>query len=138
MTQLDGSHDWQDAANIVISQDFLPQIGGAHSWLYECYRRWSSPVHVLTRSPSHVAPIAQSERDFDRGRHGSIDILREIPPPAELGLFSLSYLKSNIRQLRSLRRLAGQRRVILHCLRAFPDGCAGALYKLLHPRYTCS
>src|SRR5579862_4088158 len=136
MTRFDRSRQWEDAQNIVLSQDFLPQIGGAHSWLYECYKRWSSPVHVLTRTHSRIAPIAHAERDFDRGRHDSIDILREIPPSADQSLLSLSYLQSNIRQLRSIRRVAGSGRVILHCLRAFPDGFGGALYKLLQPRST--
>ena len=133
MRWLDRPHDWSDAANIVISQDFLPQIGGAHTWLYESYKRWSSPVQVLTKRYSEVAQIADSERDFDRQDHDSLEILRQIPPPGELSLIRRACLKSYIRQLRCVQRLAGAKPVILHCLRAFPEGFAGALYKLLHP-----
>lgn len=125
---------WQDAANVVISQDFLPKIGGAHTWLYEAYKRWSSPVSVLTERYSQSAQIAESEREFDRGGHESIVIFREILPAEELSFFNPSCLKSYARELRSVRRLAGAGTVILHCLRAFPDGFGGALYKLLHPR----
>jgi phosphatidylinositol alpha-1,6-mannosyltransferase len=133
MRRLDHSHDWNNAANIVVSQDFLPKIGGAHAWLYESYRRWRSPVRVLTKSYSEHAQIAESEREFDRAGHDSIEIFREIMPPGELGL-RLPCLKSYIRQLRSIHRLGGTGPVILHCLRAFPDGFGGALYKLLRPR----
>lgn len=127
-------HDWREAANIVISQDFLPKIGGAHYWLYETYKRWGSPVRVLTDSYSELAEIAESERKFDRAGHDSIEIFRAITPSPELSLVSPACLKSYVRQLRSVHYLAERRAVILHCLGAFPDGFAGALYKLLRPR----
>ncbi|MDB6092098.1 MAG: GDP-mannose-dependent alpha-(1-6)-phosphatidylinositol monomannoside mannosyltransferase PimB, partial [Gammaproteobacteria bacterium] len=126
--------DWQEAANIVISQDFLPKIGGAHSWLYETYKRWGSPVRVLTNRYSQLAEIAESERTFDREKHDSIEIFRTIMPSADLSLVSPACLKSYVLQLRSVHHLAERHRVILHCLRAFPDGFAGALYKQLRPR----
>jgi phosphatidyl-myo-inositol dimannoside synthase len=134
MRRFDRPHDWQEAANIVISQDFLPKIGGAHSWLYEAYKRWGSPVRVLTSRYSKLAEIAASERNFDTGRHDSIEIFRTITPSADLSLVSPACLKSYVRQLRSVHHLAERHHVILHCLRAFPDGFAGALYKLLRPR----
>jgi phosphatidylinositol alpha-1,6-mannosyltransferase len=134
MRRIDHPHDWRDAVNIVISQDFLPKIGGAHAWLYESYRRWESPVSVLTKSYSEDAWTAQSELEFDRRSHDSINIFREITPPGELGLLNPSCLKSYVLQLRSIHRLAGPKPVILHCLRAFPDGFGGALYRHLSPR----
>jgi phosphatidylinositol alpha-1,6-mannosyltransferase len=136
MSQFDYSHDWHDATNIVISQDFLPKIGGAHTWLYESYRRWESPVRLLTQTYSKDSRIAQAERQFDRAQHGSVEVLREITPPRVLGLLDLSCWKSYAGQLRSIRRLAGGKPVVVHCLRAFPDGFAGALYKLSHRRST--
>jgi phosphatidylinositol alpha-1,6-mannosyltransferase len=136
MRQLDISRNWRTATNIVVSQDFFPKIGGAHTWLYESYRRWSTPVRLLTQTYSQDARISQAELEFDRGRHGSLQILREIVPPEKVDLLNTSCWKSYAGQLRSIRRLAGSEPVILHCLRAFPDGFAGALYKMLHPRAT--
>lgn len=134
MRQRDCAEGWQNVANIVISQDFLPKIGGAHSWLYESYKRWSSPIRVLTQCYSEDPRVAQSERAFDEAGHESVQIFREIAPAGEESLFRPACLNSYVRQLRSLHRLAGRGAVILHCLRAFPDGFAGALYKLLRPR----
>src|ERR1700737_4234448 len=134
MRRLDPSRDWHNAAAIVLSQNYLPKIGGAHAWLYESYRRWGSPVRVLTQSYSSDERLAESEREFDRARHGSLEIFRQITPPGELSLLRLACLSSYARQLRSIHHLAGSGPVILHCLRAFPDGFGGALYKLLHPR----
>jgi len=134
MRRGDHSRDFRKAADIVISQDFLPVIGGAHAWLYESYRRWKSPVKVLTRAYSSDPRLAQAEREFDRGEHGSIEILREITPPGELDLLSLPCWKSHLGELRSIRRVAGGKPVILHCLRAFPDGFSAALYKRVRRR----
>jgi phosphatidyl-myo-inositol dimannoside synthase len=134
MRRPDSANGWDDAANIVISQDFLPKIGGAHTWLYESYRRWKSPVSVLTQTYSNESRIANAQREFDEEGHDSIEVLREITPPGELDFRSLPCWRSYLRQLRSIQRLAGRKPVILHCLRAFPDGFGGALYKLLHPR----
>ena len=128
------SHDQHAATDIVISQDFPPQIGGAHAWLYETYSRWKSAVVVLTKNYSRDARLGADEREFDRASHGSLRIVRQILPPGDLSLLSPRCLLSYIRQLRSIWRLARPGRVTLHCLRAFPDGFGGALYKLLQPR----
>ena len=134
MRWVDPSRDRHTATDIVISQDFLPQIGGAHAWLYETYSRWKSAVVVLTKSHSQDAALAAAEREFDRAGHGSVRILRQILPPGGLSLLSPRCWLSYIRQLWSIRALARPGGVTLHCLRAFPDGFGGALYKLLHPR----
>jgi phosphatidylinositol alpha-1,6-mannosyltransferase len=134
MRRVDHSRDRPTATDIVISQDFLPQIGGAHAWLYETYSRWKSAVVVLTKSYSRDAGLAAEEREFDRASHGSLRIVRQILPPGDLSLLRPRCLLSYIRQLWSIRRLARPGGVTLHCLRAFPDGFGGALYKLLRPR----
>src|SRR5262245_27216794 len=63
-------------ADVVITQDFLPQVGGAHFWLYEAYRRWPSVVTLLTRSYDALPEKRSVEEQFDALSHGALKILR--------------------------------------------------------------
>ena len=38
----------EKSMNIVFSLDFFPQLGGAHVWLYEVFRRWPQDILFLT------------------------------------------------------------------------------------------
>ncbi len=121
-------------SDVVVSFDFLPQIGGAHLWLYEVYRRWGSQVEVLTRQYSPAPAEAEAEREFDRGPHGALRIHRRARPVAAIDLLDPGCLRSFGSHVLAIGRLAGQPVTRVHALRAFPEGFAALLYKTLHPR----
>jgi phosphatidylinositol alpha-1,6-mannosyltransferase len=125
--------DAGDIAHVVISFDSLPQIGGAHSWLHEVYSRWSTPVSFLTAAISHDAEEAARQRAFDALDHGSLQYVREVDVPGEINLLKPACWGKFLRAGESVSRLRQGRRVVLHSLRAFPEGFAGLLYKARHP-----
>lgn len=108
-------------------------IGGAHLWLYETYRRWPTPVAFLTRRYDRNAQEAQAEADFDRRDHGSIRIVRRDITVGEIDLLKSSCRRRFWSVASEIRRLADDRPVTLHCLRAFPEGFAGLIAMLRSP-----
>lgn len=119
--------------DIVLSQDFLPKIGGAHLWLYEIYSRWSSPVKVLTQKCNSNIEEEQEERRFDENDHGSIEIIRSDIAIKDINLFSLKCLSQLSHSLRKLTQIMGTEIATIHCLRAFPEGLVAMLIKLVRP-----
>lgn len=132
--------------DIVISTDFPPAIGGAHTWLYEVYRRWPSPVSVLAGTVSPDNAEWAEVCSFDSGIHGSLTISRAARRINDLNVLSAGCLRSVVSQLHQIsllkakaarNELSDQREVTrLHALRAFPEGIVGLLYKLIHFRDT--
>ncbi len=125
-----------DAADIVITQDFFPKIGGAHYFLYEVYRRWPAPVLLLTRPYEDSPQESAAQAEFDCRSHGSLRIVRE-----DMAIGEIDFLKSSSRRrigavVRHVLTLAAGRPVTLHCLRAFPEGLVGLLSKLRRPLST--
>lgn len=121
-------------ADIVLSHDFLPKVGGAHAWLYEVYRRWPDPVRLLTLAPGDAA-TAQAGQAFDALPHGSLSIGRVLGPMSDLDAKSPACWRAFASHVREIRRSAGAP-VRLHALRAFPEGIEGLLATLLAPRTT--
>ena len=136
----------QIMTDIVISTDFPPAIGGAHTWLYEVYRRWPSPVSVLAGTVSTEGAQGRTEHNFDKASHGALTISRSARRIYDLNLVSpqcLSSIASQIHQISALNTRATRRELSahiqvtrLHALRAFPEGFVGLLYKLIHFRNT--
>jgi len=130
--------------DIVVSFDFFPQIGGAHTWLYEVYRRWSSEVALLTVRYSHAHEEQERQREFDARDHGAMTIARAARPVHQVDLLdprSLWAFASHVRAIERLRRGGSGRAsrgapLRLHALRAFPEGFSAYLYRLAHPRST--
>jgi phosphatidylinositol alpha-1,6-mannosyltransferase len=120
--------------DVVLTQDFFPQIGGAHLWLYEVYRRWPQPVRVLTRPYEHDAVEIAAARAFDARPHGAIGILRRDITVNDINLASPSCLRRLWSAQREITRAASGEQAVVHCLRAFPEGLVALLYKLLHVR----
>ena len=120
-------------SDVLVSYDFPPMIGGAHSWLYELYRRWPTEVQVLTAEYSRDEFGATREREFDAQTHGSLRISRTARTSLQIDLFSGRYVRSlwqQTGQIQALSRLGGTRSVgcdVVHALRAFPEGVAGWL-----------
>jgi len=122
-----------DTAHAVVSYDWAPKIGGAHSWLYEVYRRWPAPVRVMTVQGSSDATVAQAEKAFDARTHGSLDLHRVATPFTDLSLLSpacVARFLAHARQLARLTRPAKTR--VVHALRSWPEGFTGLLCKRLH------
>lgn len=119
--------------DIVISQDFFPRIGGAHFWLYEVYRRWPTKVNLLTTNYVFDLIEASQQQDFDRLNHGALQIRREFTPFEKINLFDWRCLKQFYDQARKLERLTKGKLTCSHCLRAFPEGFVGLIFKRMHP-----
>jgi phosphatidylinositol alpha-1,6-mannosyltransferase len=119
--------------DVLVSYDFPPMIGGAHSWLYEIYRRWPTDVDVLTAKYSKSENEASRQRSFDSTAHGALRIARTADTTHQIDLRSYHYLRSLWRQASEIGRLAGNRRSsgpevgVIHALRAFPEGVAAWL-----------
>jgi phosphatidylinositol alpha-1,6-mannosyltransferase len=122
-----------ELAHSIISYDWAPKIGGAHSWLHEVYRRWPLPVQVLTSTPSRNDAAADAERAFDLNSHGSLQVHRAASPFTQLSLLSpgcVSRFMAHARALRALTRPA--KRTMIHALRSWPEGFTGLLCKRMY------
>jgi len=128
-------------SDIVVAYDFLPKLGGAHTWLYQVYRRWHAPVAVFTTCPDSDPAEAARERAFDAGDHGALTIHRQALRIGELDLLDPRCWRAYARHRAGIAHLAGAagrqgggKTVRLHALRAFPEGIAAYLYRLTHPK----
>ena len=127
-------------SDVLVSYDFPPMIGGAHSWVYELYRRWSTEVRVLTAEYSQEEAIATRQKNFDRMTHGALRISRRADTGQQIDLRSYRYLKSLWRQASEIGHLVETARDseggidIIHALRAFPEGVAAWLYWRRNPK----
>ncbi len=119
--------------NLVISHDFFPKIGGAHYWLYEVYCRWPSRVLLLTINYERDPRLVQEQREFDDSHHGALQIVRSLNPFKEINLFSLRCLRQFHEQVKTIHQVVGSGDVVLHCLRAFPEGFLGLLFNMRYP-----
>jgi len=120
--------------DLVISFDWGPQIGGAHSWLYEVYRRWPTAVGVLTTVPASDPDLARRQDEFDRLAQEDLQTHRRAIPIPMIDLTSVSCWSRFFRDARLAAKLGGKERATFHCLRAFPEGFVGLLAKWLSPR----
>jgi phosphatidylinositol alpha-1,6-mannosyltransferase len=116
-------------SDIVISQDFLPMIGGAHLWLYEVYRRWPSKVKVVTEKCESNQEILQKQIQFDRQCNGNLQIYREDIHIEQINLASFQLWIKYLKILKLIKTLDNKKTANLHCLKAFPEGFSGLLYK---------
>ena len=120
-------------SDVLVSYDFPPMIGGAHSWLYEIYRRWPTDVDVLTAKYSENENEAERQRSFDSISHGSLRVARRADTTHQIDLRSYHYLWSVWHQASQIGSLAGSHRSsgaeigVIHALRAFPEGVAAWL-----------
>jgi phosphatidylinositol alpha-1,6-mannosyltransferase len=121
---------------IVLTQDFFPRFGGAHSWLYETFKRWPGPVRLLTQDYSASPADRAAQTEFDAAIHGSLDIIRRDIAITDLNLVRVSSWRRILHVCREIQRLRKGEQATLYCLRAFPEGFCGAMIRLLHKRTT--
>jgi phosphatidyl-myo-inositol dimannoside synthase len=116
--------------DVVLSQDFFPQIGGAHSFLYEVYKRWPTTVKWLTQNYDSTESQQAAVVAFDSQNHGSLRIIRAPVVIEDIRLHNVRCIRQFWMLVQRLRRLVGGSEVTLHCLRALPEGFAGLLFKV--------
>ena len=121
----------QDAKDVVISFDAPPALGGAHTWLYEVYRRWSRPVLFVTRRAKHED--VETLRQFDAQKHQSVRFRRSLAPITHFSLTSGATWRVLRQHFFELRRLIGGDPVRFHCVRPFYEGIIPAILRRLHP-----
>jgi phosphatidylinositol alpha-1,6-mannosyltransferase len=117
--------------DILVSFDFLPRFGGAHSWMYEQYRRWPTPVRVVTTCPSPDPAEAKRERAFDAADHGSLTVARIVAPARDTKLHDPRYWAAIASELRAIASSTSEPVTGLHALRGFPEGIPALLYRRL-------
>lgn len=122
--------------HIVLAQDFFPKIGGAHLFLYEVYKRWPYPIIFLTQDYSYLPGFRSEQARFDAFNHCSIKILRKLPLIDDINLFSMYHWQKLMETLSIIREISKKRPVVLHCLRAFPEGIEALFSKILYGK-TC-
>lgn len=119
---------------ILISLDFFPAMGGAHTWMYEVYKRWPRPVKVLAGDYGSRPCLGDEQADFDRADHGSLTVIRHPEGVGDISLLSLHCIRQFFQLVGAIRRLTKEKMTLLHCLRTFPEGIAAALYKKMFNR----
>ncbi len=123
--------------HIFLSQDFFPKIGGAHLWMYEIYKRWKTPLDAVVQDYAAAGDSqATSQKMFDSQNHGAFRILRKEMDLDNPSLMSWHCLKKIRDILRTISQIRRHRQVVIHTIRAFPEGFIGLVYKLLHP-FSC-
>lgn len=117
-------------------------IGGAHTWLYEIYRRWPTEVRVLAAEYSKDHRESHEQREFDHSASGILKISRRARVLPQFDALSLRYASFLWDQLLAIREFAGNKgkqgpvRTTIHSLRAVPEGLPAWLYSKMHPRTT--
>ena len=119
--------------HLVLTQDFFPRFGGAHMWLYEVYRRWPEPVTLLTRRYDSNPADVQAQAAFDAQDHGTLRIVRTDMSVDEINLLSGASRTRFANTARQVRAASGGRPLVIHALRAFPEGFAALLAKWRNP-----
>ena len=120
-------------SDVLVSYDFPPMIGGAHSWLYELYRRWPTEVQVLTAQYSQDEHVKREQQKFDSLPQGALRVWRKANATHQIDLRSYRYLMSLWHQASEIGRLTGgggaadNEIEVIHALRAFPEGVAAWL-----------
>lgn len=115
--------------DILISQDFFPEVGGAHKWIYEVYKRWPTPVIALVRDYSDDHRFAEKQKKFDILNHGSLNIKRYDLATKDINFFDPNCVQKIFHVLNILSHHIKYGVNKIHCIRAFPEGIVATLLK---------
>ena len=113
----------------MISLDFFPAMGGAHTWMYEVYKRWPGKVTVLACDYSDDPDLADEQTLFDGKDQGSLNVSRHPMSVIDISILNLRCIRQFLQLVLTIRDMVKGDPATLHCLRAFPEGIAAALYK---------
>ena len=117
--------------DIVLTQDFLPLIGGTYLTLYEVYKRWPTPVILLTQDYSTDQILRTGQASFDSTPHGPLEIRRRDIRIEDISILDWRCIGQYWKILGYLSQIAGRHSPTLHCIDAFPEGIAAVAFKLL-------
>ena len=121
--------DRADPYDILLSQRFLPEYGGAVRWMYEAYRRWPRPVHVITHDYYNAPPFTGEFPDAPRrptsGDHAAdpnFTLDRRNIFLHSWGLDSPKRIMRYLRMAQAVRQqLRRHARVYVHCRDVVPE-----------------
>ncbi len=125
------------AANldVLLSQRFIPEVGGSITWMHQAYQRWPTPVHVVTHD-YYAAPPRTPEcpGTFERPDNAGRDHVQEANLRMhridwflrDWGLQSARQWRRYLRGTHAVWRVAqahGRQaaRVRVHCTHALPE-----------------
>ena len=100
--------------DVLLSQRFYPERGGSIEWMYQVYRRWDRPVHVITHS--YEGSDSTSEQDSNLTIERS-DILLDdwgLETPGKIR----KYLRMTVAVLWQLRK---RKEIRVHCTHVVPE-----------------
>ncbi|EMS79278.1 glycosyltransferase family 4 protein [Desulfotignum phosphitoxidans] len=120
--------------DIIITQDFFPEIGGAHKWLYEVYKRWPTPVTALVQDYSFDLLLGEKQNIFDSKDHGELCIVRYDLKIENIDFFDFQFIKKLWQIYKKLKAYAADDTIRIHCLRAFPEAIPAVLLKKTSPK----
>jgi phosphatidyl-myo-inositol dimannoside synthase len=115
---------------VVLSQLFPPFVGGSAVLLHNIYSRLPGiDVAVLTDGATLPGTCEH---------HGDLRIFRQPIAARHWGISRLGALHHHLQVARHLRNVAVDRRSLVHCARALPEGLAAMFARLAGgPRYAC-
>lgn len=115
--------------NLLLSYDFFPMIGGAHTWMYEAYKRFDDTVHVFAQDYASRDALGKKQAAFDSEDHGALEIRRVNAGIADISLLSMPFWRHLRYMTQEIKQFVQKGPCVLHSLRAFPEGIAAAVYK---------
>lgn len=118
--------------NILLSQDFFPEVGGAHLWMYEVYKRWPEKVAAFVKDYRLHPALSERQTIFDQLDHENLYVIRHNNSIDNLNLLSFQFYFKCWKTFKMLNRYCSPETVTLHCLRAYPEGLVASLYKRLN------
>ncbi len=99
---------------LLISELFLPRVGGTPTWFHDVYSRFPSGETVV------LTDLQAGDEDFDR--HYSLPIVRIPMRMNDWGFLNLQSAKQYARVAQSTRQLMRDRHLqIAHCARVMPE-----------------
>jgi phosphatidyl-myo-inositol dimannoside synthase len=108
--------------HLLFSLDWAPKIGGAHHWMQEVYRRWPSPVVVVTAADGGAASAQVAQR---------VDALEVFRVATEITSIdvSLDCGRAFLGNARELVQRLGHDDAVVHCKTTFPEGVSALIAK---------
>jgi phosphatidylinositol alpha-1,6-mannosyltransferase len=113
--------------DLVLSEDWSPQVGGAHFWLENTYRRWGAPVEVMT-AKNYSKNARLNEAIFKDEVGETLHVRRILEPLPNISLRPFDWVKV-YRNVRFVCRSIGKTATRIHCKAYFPEGMIGLLTK---------
>ena len=117
---------------ILLSQRFLPELGGSITWMYEAYRRWPSEVRVITHN-YYDRPEFNSRACLDLPQAPNLHLERADIYLKSWGLDSpgnlLRYARMTWLVAKHLRSSGSVR---VHCTHAVPEASSLIPLKLIY------